>query len=526
MASSIGTYKPTTTKQTTPTAAVGVYKPGVLTTLGAKATSPEQNLKAPDNTLKPSQQVKSPAPQTTFTDEQNKGLLAALERKNSGKANETDTKNLDYAISKGWKAPVNSPSGVVTSQSGKVEETTVQPVEKPVDISQQGILTRLLGENLTSKNSQTAQDKLLELSANNPATSGVAMQNYNKAVSDLAQLDQEYAAEKSKMSADPNLSLQFKQGREQILDQQYAARRAALQGAVNNQRDAIGQQISGYQAQQTGFGNVGTLANTGLGLAQSGISTALGATTPKELSGGSYLVNPVTGQPMQGSSMAGIPPIAQQDIENLALQLATASSGLSYDQAYQQLSGYGPVAQNALLSEILKYNPNFNVTQSNAQAKAQEASTIQTGTRGGEVSKAATTAKKALDVLETAYKGLSDLQKGGIPASIGVYNWVAEKLGDQELSSYQSILHDARAQLAGVLASTGASTPTGAEQTANAYLPDNMTAGQFKEKLEAARKLIDDKVSSWTSSESYTPSSSNATTGTTSSGIGYTIITE
>ena len=187
---------------------------------------------------------------------------------------------------------------------------------------------------------------------------------------------------------------------------------------------------------------------------------------------------------------------------------------MGYDAGVQALSGYGQLGLNALQQKL---GSNFNIQQSNATAAAQGASTLQTGTTGGILTKSAESAKSALTKLEQDFNNLSSLQVGGIPATNGIMNYIAGKFGQGALSAYQTTLHDARAQLAGVLTATGAVTPSGADSMANVYLPDDMTPTMLKEKLSAARALIEQKVNAFTNT------SSNGNEGTTSSGVKYTI---
>lgn len=506
MASSIGTYKPSTITQpkTTTTASVGIYKPGVATSLGVQAKAPEQNLKPPVTTLKPSEQVKAPA--MTFTDEQNKGLLAALARRNSSTANDNDNKNLDYAISKGWKPPVtSSPTPVSPAPTEAKTET------KPVDISQTGILNKLVGENLTSQNSQTAQQKMLDLAANNPATSGRAYDDYNKAVAELAKLDQDYAAEKAKMSADPNLSLSFRQGREQILDQQYAARRAALQGAVSSQRDAIGQQISGYSAQQTGYQNVGSLANQGLQLAQGGLGTALNATSPISAPYGTPIINPVTGQQINTA----------QDLNDTISYWASQVANNKVSLADVPATITGNVQLKTELQRAIQgINPNYNpAIQGANQASAGELTTqknnLQSAINGVE--------KNFQLLVNTARQG------GVLDNNVPILNTLQQNVAvgltsNSDVTNFLSTLSEVRAQYANILGG-GATTDTSREQARSA-IPDNISLASLESLRQQMEKVAKNRIGGIDEQIKSVTSGGSTTSGKTSSGIGYTIITE
>jgi len=465
---------------------------------GVQAKSPEQNIKPVNNTIQPNQ-VRTTAPTTTsntatpktFTDAQSSGLMAALGRKNAGTANDADNKNLAYATSNGWKPTATT--------------TTTAPVAKPTDISSGGIITNMVdaGNNGT-KTTQAATTGLLNTAANNPATSGQAYTDYQNAIKELADLKSNMATAEANISS-TGIPLEFQQGRSQVLNKQYADQLEAAQAKVNQAQAAIGQQITGTQTQQSGLQSAGSLGTTSQGL----LANAAEQVKPVQVSPSNQYVNPQTGENV---GQAGIGGSLDSAVSNIAEKVQNGTMG--YDAGVAALNGYGQLGLNALQQKL---GTNFNVQQSNATAAAQGASTLQTGTTGGLVSKSAATAKDALTKLESDFNNLSGLQVGGIPATNAIMNYVASKFGQGALSAYQTTLHDARAQLAGVLTATGATTPTGADSMANVYLPDDMTPTQLKEKLAAARALIDQKVSHWTN-----PSSNN-NEGVTTSGVKYTI---
>lgn len=275
------------------------------------------------------------------------------------------------------------------------------------------------------------------------------------------------------------IPLNFQQGRAQVLGRQFASQEAAQQSALTNALTARGQTIGG-------------------------LGTAAGLAAPQQVPYSNQYIDPTTGQPIGGSSGGtGVNGSVQDAVSNIAQKVSSGLMG--YDEGVQALSAYGQGGVNALQQAL---GPQFDVVNSNASAQARTASTVQTGTTGGQLTKSADSAEQALGKLEQDFAKLNTLQTGGIPLTNSIMNWIGQQFGQGALSAYQTTLADARAQLQGVLTASGGATPTGAESMALTYLPDNMTPIQFKEKLEAARALVKQKVAAFTSSS---PTQSNAT---------------
>ncbi len=240
------------------------------------------------------------------------------------------------------------------------------------------------------------------------------------------------------------------------------------------------------------------------GVRQTGLGNAAGLMAPIQVPYSTQLLNPTNGESIGGAAGGNI----QQAAQSIAQRVA--SGQMSYDAGVSALAGYGAMAPQALLAALPS---GFNVQESNANAAAQAASIQQTGTLGGQITKAADSANQALSKLEQDFQKLSSLQTGGIPATNNIANWIAAQFGQEALSAYTTTLHDARAQIQGVLSTAGGMTPTGAGEAAQTYLPDNMTPAQFASKVAAARELVRQKVSAFTSTNN---SSSAGSTGGTS----------
>lgn len=466
--------------------------------VGVQAKSPQQNIVKPTNTLQNNQVKISTTPAPMDFTNQNAGLLAALSRQKAGTASDTDKKNLAYAQSRGWSGANygTNPLSDFNSPSSGQSETGTPKV--PTDISSGGILSSLVDTSNQGNNFvNESAEGLYNLSQTNPGNSGQAYTDYQKSVDELNRLKGDIATATASNESNP-IPLEFQQGRQQVMDKKGALLLDAAQQKVNQKQQAIQNQITGAQTQQTGYNYAGGLGNTAQGLRQSGLQGAAQYAQPVQVPYSNQYINPQTGMPIGGGSGgSAVGGSLQSSVQNIAQRVLSGNMG--YDAGVQALSAYGQAGVNSLLQAL---GPNFNVQQSNARAQAQGASTLQTGTTGGVITKSADSANKALDSLQLAFNKLSKLQTGGIPATNNIANWIAQQFGQGALSSYNSILHDARAQLSGVLTSTGAVSPTGAEAMAQAYLPDNMTPTMFKNKLKAAKDLIAQKVSAFTNTSS------------------------
>lgn len=465
--------------------------------VGVKPKSPQQNIIKPTNTLQNNQvRIASTPPPMDFTN-QHSGLLAALARQKAGTASDTDRKNLSYAQSRGWSG-ANYGTNPLSDFNvpSQLEQSSLNNFKEPTDISSAGILSSLVDTSNEGNDyvNQSAQG-LYNISQTNPGTSGKAYDDYQKSINELTNLKSGIASATAANESNP-IPLEFQQGRQQVMDKKNALLLDAAQQKVNQTQQAIQNQITGAQTQQTGYNYAGGLGNTAQGLRQSGLQGAAQYAQPVQVPYSNQYINPQTGMPIGGGGGA-VGGSLQSSVQNIAQRVLSGNMG--YDAGIQALSAYGQAGVNGLLQAL---GPNFNIQQSNARAQAQGASTLQTGTTGGVITKSADSANKALDSLQLAFNKLSKLQTGGIPATNNIANWIAQQFGQGALSSYNSILHDARAQLSGVLTSTGAVSPTGAEAMAQAYLPDNMTPTMFKNKLKAARDLIAQKVSAFTNTSS------------------------
>ncbi len=109
------------------------------------------------------------------------------------------------------------------------------------------------------------------------------------------------------------------------------------------------------------------------------MGTAGGLASPVQVPFSNQFIDPITGQ-----AVGGVSGNLNDAVSNIAQKVKSGT--MSYDAGVQALQGYGQAGVNALNQNL---GPNFNVQQSNALAAAQSASTLQTGTIGGQLQKGA-----------------------------------------------------------------------------------------------------------------------------------------
>lgn len=258
--------------------------------------------------------------------------------------------------------------------------------------------------------------------------------------------------------------LEFQQGRAQVVQQASAEKERALEQGVQNLVTARGQDISA-------------------------LTSAAELAKPSVAAYGQTVFNPLTGQ-YEGGGLGGTP-----DVNSLAQQVANGQ--MTPSKAESLLGGnIGLVSQ--LNKSILDINPNFNYVQAEARANATTADITQTGTIGGQLSKAAANATKAIGTLTNAYQKLSNLQKTQVPG----FNQLLTNLssltgvGVAETQSYNTALQEARAAISSVLSAAG-NTPTFSDATASSILPDGAGPQQLAAAVKTIEELIRQKESAF-----------------------------
>lgn len=280
-------------------------------------------------------------------------------------------------------------------------------------------------------------------------------------------------------------------GNAAIASQSVSSRMSALSNAQQAELEGVAKQLQaqGYsnEAINAALGGANTQQATQLG----GLGNAAGFAQPVQVPYNNQYVDPITGQPIGGGSVNGS---LQQAAQSIAQQVQNGT--MSYDQGVQALSGYGQGGMN-MLQQML--GSGFSPLQSNAQAAANQAATLQTGTIGGELTKQADTVVQHMQTLKAAYKQLT--AQYGIPAINQGINWFKGKIGDGELQSYKIALTNVRDELAKILG--GGTSTDGTRATAESLLPDNMSPSQIDAAITTATELMHSKIQEYTRAPQY-----------------------
>lgn len=381
-----------------------------------------------------------------------------------------------------YHAPVKNESGDTNATNVQARNQATQVAGSTSSVDQKPYLDGSGNNTNTNPNASfpglinSIADKSSQPSADYNRIQGQIAENLAK----QRQLTQDYAQKDKNIQGTAGFLTQAT-GLEGLLNRQYGLGQSALSNEYSGLSSQLGAANTQQQTQQSGLISAAGLAQPQLGNI-----------------GSQQYYNPLN----QGGSATGTLPQQAQDFVNSLAQQVMAGS-MTRGDAESRLSTYGVTGIQALNNAL---GSNFNTNASNASAA--------TTAQGQQIGTFATSANAALDKLESDFNNLPTTLKAGIPATIGIEQWLGQSLGNQSLSTYQTTLHDARAQLSGVLSTAGGMTPTSAEDTAKTYLPDNMTAGQLSSKIAAARALVQQKVDAFQQSGKQNQGgSNNQTTG-------------
>lgn len=471
-----------------------------LKPLGVKTIAPEQNLK-PTKHIIPSNQINTTtpiAPKTSLpslatskpatipapTLQQQATLYGPSGQKQVvgvGTSQASQLQSQGYGLTPGsYKAPTTASVAPTTPlpEFGKTIGSGGAQIDqtKPIDTSYGGLINKAAQTSLTGSPYATeAERRVIDVGSTNLGLTGPAVEQYSKAVQDVKSLDTEYAQQKAALSSAP-MSLEFKQGREQVLDQLYAQKKNALQNAVNQYQTAVDQGITGAATQISGLSAGGGMANTAQGLTQSGLGTAIGAAAPIQQPYSNQLVNPQTGQSYGG----GVGGTLQQTVTDVAQRVQ--SGNMTYADAQNAIGAYGQAGTNALLQAL---GPNFNVNQSNVLAQQQAT-----------IKPAYDFAKTALTRVQETIKNLGMLQGTNMPGANSISNWLSTTfgIGSQQTREYTQAVNEARNAYQQLLASSKGGTPTDYSGQANAAIPDNATPNDIQAAINSLESLGKAKV--------------------------------
>lgn len=235
-------------------------------------------------------------------------------------------------------------------------------------------------------------------------------------------------------------TMNFAQGAENVIRNQYLAEQNALGSAFQ------------------GASNLASAENTQQGLQQSGLSSAAGLAAPQLAGYNQQAFNPLTQKFAGGGSL-------NDAVSGIAAKVKNGT--MTYADAQSALSGYGQGGTNALQQAL---GSDFNVAQSNSLAGQQ-----------GTIKPAYDYAKVALGNLQTAVQGLNTTQNTNIPIINSITQGLSSTfgVGSEAVQNYKAAIAEARSAIQKVLASVQGGTPTDYVGQSNALLPDNATPNQI-----------------------------------------------
>lgn len=418
---------------------------------GVKATAPTNNLKPPTNTLPPAQAA--PAKPVSRTPITPSGNLSASQLAGNGGLTQNDL-NSSYQTPAAPASPAPAaPAAAPAASQGYSAPNTGLYGQLIYSLANQGL------------NGNQAYQQAL------PA--------YNQAVNNLSNFNQNLAKANAGIESQP-IPLEFQQGREQVLARQAASQQAALQGAIQQQQQALG-----YGLQQQG-------------LTQQALQQAAGLAAPQLAGYNQQAFNPVSGQFGGGNSGQNPQSQAQQYAQDVL------SGNRSYQDAVSAMGLYGGVGQQILDQAIRSVNPNFNFAQANTLAAQQ-----------GSIGPAYSFAKSALSNLQNIVSQLGVAQGTNIPLVNSIGDWLSTTFGvnSDKTRQYIGAVQEARNAYAQLLAASRGGTPTDYGNQATAALPDNATPNDIQAALNNLESLGGSKLNIYGN-----PGSSSTNGGFTSGG--------
>ncbi len=407
----------------------------------------------------------------------------------------TTPQTTNYTAPMGGKGvtTTGATTGGATVTNPNTPKTTPPTAPKPPVVdpsSYKGLVGRVAGAG-TANNTQTGivQD-IRNTAAGNQDIGQQAVDISNKYAPEINRVGQLGAgAVAGNLSTGSNV---VGAGNANLAANAVSARIQALQNAQASELKGNEQQLTAQNQTATAQNNALTGANTQQQQQITALSNATGYTQPVQVPYSNQYVDPTTGQPMGGGSMGGS---LQSAVQSIAQQVQNGT--MSYDQGVQALAGYGQGGMNALQQAL--GGGSFSPLQSNANAAANSAATLQTGTIGGELTKQADTVMEHMLTLKNKYNEIG--AQYPIPAVNQTFNWFASKLGGGDLQAYKVALSNVRDELAKVLG--GGSATEGTRSTAAGLLPDNMSPAQIDSVITTATELMKAKIEEYTKAPQY-----------------------
>lgn len=249
------------------------------------------------------------------SDAQVQAQMAAIDAKKSQASN---TQVLGAQQPPTQQMPVQSPPQQTPAQQPPQQ---TPPTQQQPPQQTQGLVSlpyqpnNQLSGQITSNLANTAQQGSPNATAAQQNLQGLATQPsvaVQQAQDQLKQFQTQYAQQRGLIGLEP-IPLQFQQGRQQVIANQYAQELPAYQTAVQNALLGQGQQIT------AGTSAAGA-ANTQQANLQSGLNQAGQLAAPIQAPYGAQVLSPATGQSIQGASPFGTGPTAAANVASVVEQ--------------------------------------------------------------------------------------------------------------------------------------------------------------------------------------------------------------
>lgn len=450
------------------------------------------------NTIAPAQaKISDPIVKIALNQPTNQGLnqsqtsnLDALNAKMAigYKPTATDLANLEYAKKKGYvyKAPVTP----VTPQTPTTPSVAPVAVNPNQPITNAGLLQSLANTSVAgSPVANVASQGLIGTAQTNAGISGKAYDDYQKAIDELNQLKADYAQNVQGIGSS-GVGLGFATGQKANLANTYASMLDAAQQKVNQAQAAIGQQLQGVGVQQSGFIGAGNIGNTAQGTAQSGLSTAIGATQPIQLPYGTPLVSPQSGQNISQTG-GGVQPTDPfyQTMQSYASLLAS-NQGSAIPASITGNS----VLNAQLLNMAKQINPNFNVNVSQGAGSAQQqvagTQTQQIQGYQSALQQGQRLQSQFTDLLKSFDLNPSDINKANQGLQV-----IANNISDPKYQMLQNYINDIANTYAQILTPPGGSATNQTRDIATSMLNSTMSGTGLLEVMRGLDAAANAKIS-------------------------------
>ncbi len=303
----------------------------------------------------------------------------------------------------------------------------------------------------------------------------------------LANLENAKADTTNRIYANGNMSLDSQQGAAGQVTRNTGLQEQSIQQALGLANQSQTQALTG--------------ATSAAGLQTNTPLSAATAAAPIQVPYTNQVIDPTTGQPIQGGGASGngnaLNPL--NNIQTYAQQIADGKMSLA--QANSLLGGSAALG-GALNAAIRQLKPDFNFVQSDTLSSQQ-----------GTVGPALQFAQTALNNLKNVIGQLGPLQNTNIPgvnaATQGFSNITG--IGSEAVRQYHGAVAEARNAYAQLLASSRGGTPTDYGDQAKAAIPDSPTPNDIDAALANLQTLGQSKFDIYSNPGSATTNNQSST---------------